>query len=203
MLLNCVTSWLSSIQMNVSLITPVLPWDAHSPSERKLPGMSMSVDPNCFNTPQPTSTLDSITFLCMFLLLSAMNSWKHRPQIAKKYENITKSPKKIQTTFLPNQQKRAQKTVHPNKTNPTPTSHHQATYWCTSLSGIPLMRANKVKCSRAVKVPMRASNCGQYPIKRRTCVFGDGEGVNHQTLLGVFGGRLGGSWEFCEKIYET
>ena len=44
------------------------------------------------------------------------------------------------------------------------------------------MRANKVKCSRAVKVPMRASNCGQYPIKRRTSVLVMVKGVNHQTV---------------------
>lgn len=158
---------LSSTQINVSRITPVLPWNAHSASEGKLPWTQ------CLYI----QTINSITFPCMFLLFSALNSRKTPAPNRKKHHEKHYGPKhhpnpSTIAKHVSSQaiKKRARKTSHPNAQHPnkTNTSHYQATYWCTSLSGIPLMRANKVKCSRAVKVPMRASNCGQYPIKRRT-----------------------------------
>ena len=164
---SCHIMALSSTQINVSRITPVLPWNAHSASEGEAAMDSMSVHPNYRFHHLP---LHVFVVQCTELSETpAPNRKKHHEKHygPKHHPNPSTIAKHFSSQAI---KKRARKTSHPKAQHPnkTNTSHYQATYWCTSLSGIPLMRANKVKCSRAVKVPMRASNCGQYPIKRRT-----------------------------------
>ena len=86
---------------------------------------SMSVHPNCFNT----HNLSVHVFCCSLNYQTPNPNYKKNHEKLKniKKTNITQKTPRNNCSSQPTKKEPA-KTIHPNKTNPTPTSHHQATY---------------------------------------------------------------------------